>query len=77
MNGGRGMVRPKEEVLYKLLPSAKAATTAKGIKYNGIYYDLQVCRFYRGGLTDSKARAVKKLEIRYFDGSTEFIWYRS
>jgi hypothetical protein len=75
MNGGRAMVRPKEEVLYKLLPSAKAATTAKGIKYNGIYYE---CKFAasQGWLTDSKARVVKKLEIRYFDGSTEYIWYR-
>jgi hypothetical protein len=75
MNSGRGMVRPKEEILYKLLPSAKASTTAKGIKYNGIYY---TCKFAisQGWLTDSKARAVKKLEIRYFDASTEFIWYR-
>ncbi|WP_298150326.1 hypothetical protein [Flavobacterium sp.] len=75
MNGGRGMVRPQEEILYKLLPSAMATTTAKGIKYNNVLYN---CPFAasQGWLTDSANRKVKKLEIRYFDGSTMRIWYR-
>lgn len=75
MNGGRGMVRPHDEILYKLLPSATASTTAMGIKYKGIYYK---CDFAasQGWLTDSKNRKVKKLEIRYFEGSTMRIWYR-
>lgn len=75
MNGGRGMVRTKEEVLYKLLPSGSATTTAQGIKYEGIYYK---CNFAasQGWLTDNKNRKVKKLDIRYFDGSTMRIWYR-
>ena len=75
MNEGRGMVRPHDEILYKLLPPAKASTTSRGIKYKGIYYK---CEFAasQGWLTDSKNRKVKKLEIRYFDGSTMRIWYR-
>ena len=75
MNNGRGMIRSKEEVLFKLLPSATASTTAQGIKYEGVYYE---CNYAarKGWLTDDKSRPVKKLEIRYFDGSTQTIWYQ-
>lgn len=75
MNGGRGMVRSKEDVLFKLLPSAKASTTAHGIKCKGIFYECSHAAS-EGWLTDDKTRPVKKLDIRYFDGSTEHIWYK-
>jgi len=75
MNDGRGMVRSKEDVLFKLLPSAKASTTAHGIKCKGIFYECTHAAS-KGWLTDDKTRPVKSLDIRYFDGSTEYIWYK-
>jgi hypothetical protein len=75
MNNGRGKKYPKEQILQALLPSGTASTTAKGIRFKGVYY---LCDFARiqGWLTDSKSRPVKTLDVRYFDGSTNKIWYR-
>ncbi|MFH6955278.1 hypothetical protein ACHSBP_19435 [Pseudoalteromonas sp. XMcav1-K] len=75
MNNGRGKRFAKEQYLFALLPSGRAATTSRGIKFKGLYYS---CPFAKseGWLTDSKSRAVKTLDVRYFDADTNRIWYR-
>jgi putative transposase len=75
MNDGRGKRFSESQLLFALLPSGNASTTAQGIKFKGLYYN---CSFANSQcwLTDSKSRTVKKLEVRYFDGSTNQIWYR-
>lgn len=75
MNNGRGKRFPKEQLLYGLLPPGKASTTDKGIRFNKLYYDCDHAAS-KGWLTSNSARPVKKLDIRYFDGSTNQIWYR-
>jgi hypothetical protein len=75
MNEGRGKRFPKEQMLFALLPSGKAATTSRGIKFKGLHYS---CPFAasKNWLTDSKTRAVKSLEVRYLDSDTNQVWYR-
>ena len=75
MNNGRGKRFPKEQLLFALLPSGKAATTSRGIKFKGLHYS---CEFAASNnwLTDHKSRAEKTLEVRYLDSDTNQIWYR-
>ena len=75
MNNGRGMTMNKEDVMFKLLPRSLAATTAKGIKYRNVYYHCEHAA-RQGWLNANPKRPVKKLDIRYFDGSTDKIWYK-
>lgn len=75
MNNGRGKRFPKEQLLYGLLPSDSATTTDRGIRFKKLYYSCDHAAA-KGWLTSSKSRPVKKLDVRYFDGSTEHIWYR-
>lgn len=75
MNGGRGMTMNKEDIMFKLLPKSRAATTSKGIKYRNTFYHCDHAA-RKGWLNSNPKRAVKKLEIRYFDGSTNQIWYQ-
>jgi len=75
MNGGRNKRFPKEQLLFALLPSGKASTTSRGIVFKKLHYS---CKFAhsQGWLSDSKNRPVKKLEVRYFDSDTNWIWYK-
>ncbi|MFY0677876.1 MAG: hypothetical protein JXR18_11385 [Neptuniibacter sp.] len=75
MNNGRGKRMPKEELMFGLLPTGKASTTEKGIKFKKLYYTCNHAA-QKGWLTADKSRPVKKLDVRYFDGSTNKIWYR-
>lgn len=75
MNEGRGKRFPKEQVLFALLPSGKAATTAKGIKFKKLHYSCEFAHSKRW-LTDVKSRPVKSIEVRYLDSDTNQIWYR-
>lgn len=75
MNNGRGKRFPESQLMFALLPSGQAATNSRGIKFKGLFYS---CPFAhsKGWLTDSKRRTVKKLDVRYFDGDTNQIWYQ-
>ncbi|MFZ3186161.1 MAG: hypothetical protein WA173_18700 [Pseudomonas sp.] len=75
MNGGRGKKFRKEQILFGLLPAGTASTTSRGIKFKGLYYTCNYAKG-RGWLADEASRPVKELDIRYFQASTECIWYR-
>lgn len=75
MNEGRGKRFPKEQMLFALLPSSKAATTSRGIKFKKLHYSCEFAHS-KGWLTDVKSRPVKSLEVRYLDSDTNQIWYR-
>jgi putative transposase len=75
MNEGRGKRFPKEQMLFALLPSGKAATTSRGIKFKGLHYSCQFAAS-KNWLTDSKSRSIKSLEVRFLDSDTNQIWYR-
>jgi len=75
MNDGKYKKFPIEDLLYTLLPSGSASTCREGIRYKDLYYHCDFAQS-QGWLTDDKHRAVKKLDIRYCDESTNSIWYR-
>ncbi len=75
MNDGRGKRLPKDQLLFALLPSGKATTTSRGIKFKKLHYTCQFAAS-KNWLTDSKSRSVKSLDVRYLDSDTNQIWYR-
>ncbi|MCH1918013.1 hypothetical protein L9G15_01040 [Shewanella sp. A3A] len=75
MNGGRNKRMKPEQLMFALLPAGNASTTAKGIRFQKLYYSCQHAHSM-GWLTDSKTRQVKKLEVRYLERDTNKIWYR-
>jgi len=75
MNKGRGKRFPNEQLLFALLPEGQASTTSRGIVFQKLHYSCEFAHS-QGWLTDSKSRSVKKLQVRYFDGDTNQLWYK-
>lgn len=57
-----------------LLPEGKATITAQGIRFNGVYYNSNEVTDMKL-LDKAKSRGRSKVSVRYFNGSTNHIWF--